>query len=81
MNVQNKALILDLVEWIAVKPRRHAEALDAWRTSCPRLSIWEDALALGLIACERRNGDVVVVVTPGGAALLHAERPSTAGRD
>jgi len=36
-------LILDLVEWVARKKRTYRETMDAWRTSCPRLPVWEDA--------------------------------------
>ncbi len=50
-------LILDLVEWVAAAPRPYAEVLDAWRTSCPRLTVWEDALDRGLVACTRREAD------------------------
>mgnify|MGYP002382501856 CR=1 FL=1 len=28
----------DLVEWIAKEPRPYADVMDAWRTSCPRLT-------------------------------------------
>ncbi len=67
----NRALVLDLVEWIAGGPRTYAEVMDAWRTSCPRLSIWEDTLDLGFVACEHRGGrEVMVEVTPAGRALL-----------
>jgi hypothetical protein len=38
-----------LLEWIAERPRSYADVLDAWRTSCPRLSIWEDACIDGLV--------------------------------
>jgi len=37
-------LVLDFVEWIAKEPRAYADVLDAWRTSCPRLTVWEDAI-------------------------------------
>ena len=37
-------LILDLVEWVAREPRPYPELIDAWRTSCPRLTVWEDAV-------------------------------------
>ena len=33
-------LILDLLEWVAARPRTYTEVMDAWRTSCPRLTIW-----------------------------------------
>ena len=72
MHIDNKPLVLDLVEWVAAAPRTYAEVIDVWRTSCPRLPIWEDALDLGLVARER-NG-TVVTVTASGRALLAAER-------
>ena len=37
-------LILDFLEWIAVKPRPYAEVMETWRTSCPRFTIWEDVV-------------------------------------
>jgi hypothetical protein len=74
--IENKALVLDLVEWIAGGPRTYAEVMDAWRTSCPRLPIWEDAVDLRLVVCEHRGGsELIVKLTPAGRALLEAERP------
>jgi len=62
-------LILDLVEWIAVQPRPYAEVMAAWRTSCPRLTIWEDSLDQGFVTRVERN----VHATAKGLALLQAE--------
>jgi hypothetical protein len=42
-------LILDLLEWLGARPRPYSEVLDAWRTSCPRLPVWEDANSRGFI--------------------------------
>jgi len=42
-------LVLDLVEWIARKPRPYAEVIAIWRTSCPRLTIWEDAVDAAML--------------------------------
>ena len=42
-------LVLDLIEWVGRKERTYLETMDAWRTSCPRLPVWEDATASGLI--------------------------------
>lgn len=50
----NAALIVQLLEWIGREPRSYAEAIEAWRTSCPRLTVWEDAMSAGLI--ERLPG-------------------------
>ena len=41
-------LVLDFVEWIAREPRLYSEVIETWRTSCPRLTIWEDAVDRGL---------------------------------
>jgi hypothetical protein len=75
------ALVLDLVEWVAARPRAYAEVMEAWRTSCPRLSIWEDAVDQGLVTRELRDGVPTVTVTPPGRALLEREGrlPSTQG--
>ena len=42
-------LILDLVEWVAARPRPYDEVMTAWRTSCPRLPVWEDAVDRGFL--------------------------------
>ena len=52
MPAQASALMLQFLEWVAGGDRTYADAMDAWRTSCPRLSIWEDALDGGLIVVE-----------------------------
>ena len=61
-------LILDLLQWLAKAPRSYADAMEAWRTSCPRLTIWEDAVDLGLVA---RRGPAVDL-TPLGRQRLDA---------
>ena len=71
--IDNKALVLDLVEWIATKPRLYADVMDAWRTSCPRLTIWEDAVDRGFVTRETIAGSGVrVTITEGGAKFLRA---------
>ncbi len=65
-----EALILDLVEWLAEAPRDYAQTMAAWRTSCPRLPVWEDAVDRGLVA---RRADRIVP-TAKGLALLAAAR-------
>ena len=57
-----------LLAWIAERPRGYAETIDVWKTSCPRLSVWEDALADGLVRVERRR----VLLTAAGRELLGA---------
>lgn len=80
MTDPTRPLMLDLLEWIAARPRSHAEVMDAWRSSCPRLTIWEDALAEGLVACLQQEGaGSLVQVTPAGRGLLAQEGRSAAG--
>ena len=70
-------LILDLVEWVERKERTYPETMDAWRTSCPRLPVWEDANDRGLVETVRVDGRSIVRATPAGLALLEAKRPGT----
>ncbi len=65
------SLVLDLLESIGPEPRPYAETLDAWRTSCPRLPVWEDANDRGYIT--RRKA--FVSLSDKGAEHLHAHRP------
>jgi len=65
------SLILDLLEWLAAEPRPYAEVLAAWRTSCPRLPVWEEASERGLVIQRCVEGRrVVVEPTPAGRAFL-----------
>ncbi|MDE0726677.1 MAG: hypothetical protein OSB82_09430 [Alphaproteobacteria bacterium] len=76
MALENEALILDLVEWIARKPRPYFDVMEAWRTSCPRLPNWEEAVAQKLVVRESGGAaGAMVRVTPTGRAML-----SDAGR-
>jgi hypothetical protein len=65
-----ETLILDLVRWLTERDRSYEEVMDAWRTSCPRLPIWEDANDRGLVKREDVNGRCVIKVTSSGQALL-----------
>ena len=78
MTLQNQSLILDLIEWIGETPQPYARVLAAWRTSCPRLTIWEDAIDAGFIAHQpAESGPSMVCVTSAGLAFLGRHRPLT----
>ena len=67
------SLVLDLVEWIAREPRPYQEVIAAWRTSCPRLTIWEDAVDSGYVTRESVKGSpAMVVITDDGRNWLRA---------
>jgi regulation of enolase protein 1 (concanavalin A-like superfamily) len=65
----------EFLEWIASRPRTYAEAMEAWRSHCPRYTVWEDALAGGLIQIEGGGprGPAGVTLTPKGRLILGGE--------
>ena len=70
------SLILDLLEWLGPRGKVYADVMDAWRTSCPRLPVWEDANERGFIECRRLEGSgSFVSVSPLGREFLNAHRP------
>jgi len=73
-------LVLDLLEWIGPDSRPYPEVMDAWRTSCPRLPVWETADRMGYI---RRIADPAVggrvAVSDAGRRFL-ADRRGPSGR-
>jgi hypothetical protein len=76
------ALILDLLEWIGPRPRPYAEVIEAWRTSCPRLPVWEEANQRGFIDHIHEQGHpALVTVSSLGFAQLEAQRGIRVTRD
>ena len=71
-------LILDLLEWIGPNARPYRDVLEAWRTSCPALPVWEDANDRGFIGRHHSQGGVplVSVSAAGAEHLLRNRRPS-----
>ncbi len=57
---------VQLLVWIAERSRSYAETIEVWKTSCPRLAVWEDALADDLIRIDRG----CVLLTAAGRELL-----------
>ncbi|MBB5390916.1 MULTISPECIES: hypothetical protein [unclassified Herbaspirillum] len=73
MMTAHEALTLQMLEWIQARPHLYADVLEVWRTTCPRLSIWEDACADGLIECPQGYAGPVAV-SAKGRTLLSASR-------
>ena len=63
-------LVLDLVEWVTREPRLYSDVIETWRTSCPRLTIWEDAVDCGYVARRQTVEGLRVTVTKGGEKFL-----------
>jgi hypothetical protein len=72
-----ESLILDLLEWVTKQERTCEQVADAWRTSCPRLPVWEDATDRGLVMAEMIDGRCIVKPTASGIALLKEWRGSS----
>ena len=70
METGNEALLRDMLEWLAKASQPYETVMDAWRTSCPRLSIWEDAVDRGLVQREYRAGRATVRITDAGRDFL-----------
>ena len=69
------ALVLDLLEWLMPGPKPYAEVMEVWRTSCPRLPVWEQANELGFVARQHHQGTgTFVSVSPVGRAFLAQNR-------
>ena len=66
------SLILDLLAFVAREERTYEDVIEAWRTSCPRLPVWEETNARELIARERINGRTIIRLTDAGRTLLLA---------
>ena len=76
MNAESEpsALTIQLLSFIASKPRTYSETMEAWRTSCPRMPIWEDAMSDGLITLRGDTSSMkerVVVLTDRGRSVLN----------
>ena len=69
MSPRVSALTLQFLEFLAEGPRSYAETMEAWRSACPRMTIWEDALADGLAVYDGGTTKLVRL-TPQGRALL-----------
>ena len=67
-------LTVQFLAWLAERPRRYPDVIEAWRSSCPRLTVWEDSVTDDLVRCD---GDQIVSLTSRGRAAL--ERRATEG--
>lgn len=70
-----ESLILDLLEWLASRERSYEDTMEVWRTSCPKLPVWEDANERGLVAIDASTGRILVRLSPAGRELVRRRRP------
>ena len=62
-------IMLQFLAWVADRPRTYAATMEAWQSTCPRLSVWEDAIIDGLVRIDNEAGRPVRL-TPRGSAIL-----------
>jgi hypothetical protein len=72
-------LIADMLQWLDAEPRSYAEVMDVWRTSCPKLTVWENAVDRGFVSRECRDGKTWILVTIEGRAFLAGTRRASEG--
>lgn len=73
--IDNPALVLDLLEWLQEQPRGYREVLESWRSTCPRLTIWEDAVDAGLVSIIHAPGRPAEVrLSAAGRGFIEARR-------
>ena len=70
-------MMIQFLSWVADRPRSYAETVDAWRTSCPRLSVWEDAVIADLVRLEGEGVRAVKLTDRGAAILRQAQNQET----
>ena len=72
-----ESLMLQFLTWVSDRRRSYEDAMAAWQSTCPRHTIWEDAIIGGLVRIENTNGSrqSQVTLTPRGQAVL-AEKNS-----
>ena len=71
------SLICDFLEWLSREDRTYADVMDTWRSSCPRLTVWEDTMDRGLVARFPRLGEeTIIAITDAGQTFLRSQRPA-----
>ncbi len=79
MSEEPSLIMIQFLAWVADRPRNYAQTMEAWRSTCPRLSVWEDAIIEGLVRIES-NANRSVKLTPRGAAMLDEAQPRRAAK-
>ena len=81
MPTQPSLIMIQFLQWVADRPRSREDVMDAWRSSCPRFPVWEDARADGLIRqCGGERGEHRVELTERGRAGLGQSNRALQGR-
>lgn len=77
MSHAHHALTLQMLDWLAQGNHSYAEVIDVWKSSCPRLTIWEDACADGLVDAGPGMTGIVSLTDKGRNLLVQSATPAT----
>jgi hypothetical protein len=77
MSEEPSLIMIQFLAWVADQPRNYAQTMEAWRSTCPRLSVWEDAIIEGLVRIES-DANRTVRLSKRGSAMLEQAQPQTA---
>jgi hypothetical protein len=69
MNEPASLIMLQFLAWVADRPRNYRDTMEAWHSTCPRLSVWEDAIIEGLVRLENDAGRAVRLTSRGSRIL------------
>ncbi len=69
-------IMVQFLVWVADRPRSYGQTMDAWRTSCPRLSVWEDAVLDEFVRIGHGDNRAVTLTARGRAVLEKAKTPA-----
>jgi hypothetical protein len=72
MSQSASLIMIQFLAWVADRPRTYAQTMEAWRSTCPRLSVWEDAIIDGLVRVENDANRAVSLTLRGRAVLAEA---------
>ena len=69
-------IMLQFLAWVADRPRNYTQTMEAWHSTCPRLSVWEDAIIDGLVRIDNDGGRAVRLTPRGADVLEQAQAPA-----
>jgi hypothetical protein len=67
------SIMVQFLDWVAERPRTYPETMEAWHSTCPRLSVWEDAVIDRLVRIDNEAGRAVILTEQGRAVLKTAK--------
>ena len=71
------ASMREFLRWIDASPRSYAATMEAWQTTCPQFSVWEDATIAGYVFLRGVGREQMVLLSDLGRSALRDATPSS----